>query len=113
VRWPWGRRGGSTFDCSVNLPHGGSVDEIVQLVLGCRRESIGYEATVAKLMMYGLSHDDAEVAIDRVQGGLVRASTNNSSNEPDRTLDPLAYASYHRARVDRSLTALAAPFDAE
>ena len=123
MRWPRHRhRTGSsgasappgwTFDCSIALPPGGTVEDVVELVLTCRRQPLGYDTTVAQLKAFGLSNEDAEVAIERVQGGLVRAATSDPGNEPDPAMDPLAYASYHRALGDRSLTSLATPFETE
>ena len=101
-----------TDDCSVALPTGRSVDDVVNLVLACKRKQLSYGVTIAELTAFGLSVEDAEVAIDRVCGGLFRAAVNPCKrNEPSRRKDPLAHASYHRARADPSLTELAVPFD--
>ena len=85
---------GWTDDCSVELPAGRKVDDVVDLVLACRREQRTHTATIAELTTFGLSPDDADVAVDRVCGGLVRAGTGNSANKPSRKKDPLAFVSY-------------------
>ncbi len=41
--------------------------------------------------------DDAEFALDRVLGGIVRAATKNPANCPDIAKDPVAWASYQLA----------------
>jgi hypothetical protein len=94
------------------LPAGRSVDDVVDVVLACRRDQLDHSTTIAELTTFGLSDDDAEVAVDRVCGGLVRASTGDRSNKPSRKKDPLAHASYRRALADPSLTRLADPFEA-
>ncbi|BCY13596.1 hypothetical protein L3i22_086840 [Actinoplanes sp. L3-i22] len=43
---------------------------------------------------FALPFDDARLAMDRVQGGVVRASSGLPENEPDRDKDPLAWTSY-------------------
>ena len=111
----WGRSGrsdlppGWTDDCSVVLPAGRKVDDVVEVVLACRRDRVAHATTIAELTRFGLSDEDAEVAVDRVCGGLVRASTGDRSNKPSRKKDPLAYASYRRALADPSLTRLTDP----
>jgi hypothetical protein len=43
---------------------------------------------------YGLPFDDARLAMDRVMGGVIRASSGNPANGPDPVKDPLAWMSY-------------------
>jgi len=43
---------------------------------------------------FALPFDDARLAMDRVQGGVVRAASGNPANEPDPVKDPLAWVSY-------------------
>jgi len=116
MRWGRSRRSevppGWTDDCSVVLPAGRNVDDVVEVVLGCQRDQLAHTATIAELMKFGLSDEDAELAVDRVCGGLVRASTGDRRNKPSRKKDPLAYASYRRALADPSLTRLAGPPEA-
>lgn len=48
---------------------------------------------------YALPFDDARLAIDRVRGGVVRASSGSPANQPDKSNDPLAWVSYRLRRV--------------
>ncbi len=102
-----------TDDCSVALPAGRSVNDVVELVLACRRKQLLYGTTIAELTAFGLSDEDAEPAIDLVLGGLVRASTGHDANEPSRTKDSLAHASHQCARADPSLIRLSGPFETD
>jgi hypothetical protein len=43
---------------------------------------------------FALPFDDARLAADRVRGGVARAASGNSANEPDPVKDPLAWTSY-------------------
>lgn len=45
---------------------------------------------------FGLTEEDAYLAIDRVQSGMVRAVTGNPENRPDAIKDPLAHMSFQR-----------------
>jgi hypothetical protein len=47
---------------------------------------------------FALSFDDARTCVDRLQGGVVRANTEDEGNQPDLTLDPVAWHSYQLAR---------------
>jgi hypothetical protein len=50
---------------------------------------------------FGLSIEDAELAIDRVYDGVVRAMTGDRANCPDRTKDPIAWRSFQRSIAKR------------
>ena len=58
---------------------------------------VSADATVQELATRFVIEDDAEFALDRVLGGIVRAATGNPANCPDRTKDPVAWVSYQRA----------------
>jgi len=90
-------------DCSIVLPEGCNVDDIVDVVLACGRARRGFSVTFAELTALGVSDDDASFAINRVYGGLNRARTGNRANEPRHATDPIAYASFHRAVRDHSV----------
>ena len=47
---------------------------------------------------FNLSIEDSELAIDRVQGEVVRAQTGNEANRPDRAKNPIAWTSFERSR---------------
>ncbi|MFG1839565.1 hypothetical protein ACGFH8_14130 [Micromonospora sp. NPDC049175] len=95
-----------TDDLTIPLPPGRTVAELVDLVL---RETLlgtsGDELDQQLVTEFGLSHEDAELARDRSLGGLVRAATGNSRNQPDRGKDPMAWESFERGRRDPSLVA--------
>ena len=55
------------------------------------------EAIASRLISdFGLSEADAELAIDRALGGVVRAATGNPENCPKREKDPVAWTSYQK-----------------
>jgi hypothetical protein len=61
-----------------------------------------HELLIAELCKgFGLLPEDAELAIDRVCGGVVRALTGNQANCPDRIKDPIAWMSFQRAITKR------------
>ena len=47
---------------------------------------------------FALSFEDARVGVDRLQAGVVRARDEAPGNEPDATLDPVAWHAYQLAR---------------
>ena len=97
---------GWTDDCSVALPTGRSVDDVVELVLACRRKQFSHRTTIAELMSFGLSNEDAEVAIDRAQGGLYVGVIHR---EGATVFDPASFVSASREAVSRSTPAVAVP----
>lgn len=93
-------------------PVGVTYERIVQFVIASGLAKDEPEETDLRLVReLGLTPDDACLARDRVYGGLVRASTGNSANCPDRNKDPLAYMSYQLAMEDASLVQALYPED--
>jgi len=93
---------GFTDDMSVPLPPGRTPEQVVDFVLTNNERGREHAALVAALSTeFGLSADDAELAIDRVGGGFVRAMTGNRDNCPDRAKDPIAWASLQRSVAKR------------
>jgi hypothetical protein len=84
-----------TDDLSVRLARGTSAHALVLYLRAAdeqrtrRREVLGVLTE-----RFALPFDHARLAMDRVQGGVVRASTGNLANEPDPVKDPLAYTSF-------------------
>lgn len=84
-----------TDDLTVRLARGTSARDLVLYVRAAdergtrRREVLGVLTE-----RFALPFDDARLAMDRVMGGVVRAATGNSENEPDPVKDPLAWTSY-------------------
>jgi hypothetical protein len=92
---------GWTDDFSLGL-QAGNVEDLVEQVLVANSEGRQHELIVAELReQFGLSVEDAELAVDRVCGGVSRALTGNRANCPDRTKDPIAWASFQRAMASR------------
>jgi hypothetical protein len=93
---------GWTDDFSLGLQAGCNVEDLVDHVLVANREGRQHELVVAELReQFGLSVEDAELAMDRVCGGVSRALTGSRANCPDRIKDPIAFASFQRAMANR------------
>jgi hypothetical protein len=93
---------GWTDDLSVQLPAGRTVEELVDYIFTANRQRREHEMLVAELAAeFGLSKEDAELSVDRVCGGVVRAAAGNRANCPDRVKDPVAWASFQRAIAKR------------
>ena len=93
---------GWTNDMSVQLPSGRTVEELVEFILAANQDGRQHEALIAKLgSEFGLSNEDAGVSVDRVGGGIVRASTASGANCPNGVKDPTAGASFQRTIAKR------------
>src|ERR1051325_2852223 len=88
---------GFTDDCSVQLRPGCTLETIVDFVIQQQVAKVSADCTVQELARRFVIEDDAEFALDRVLGGIVRAATGSPANCPDRTKDPVAWVSYQRA----------------
>ncbi|MBV1775339.1 hypothetical protein KSF73_06385 [Burkholderiaceae bacterium DAT-1] len=76
---------------NVHVGNGASQAELAKYLLG--EIELGTDLFHLKekiALQYALSEEDALLAIDRVQGGIIRALTGNPENAPDRLLDPIA-----------------------
>lgn len=90
--------GGWTHNLSINLRPGRTLDELVAAIFAARKEGRQHELVIAQLREeFGLSVEDAQLAIDRVCSGIVRAMTGNRANCPDRTRDPIGWLSFQRS----------------
>ncbi len=88
---------GSADDLTIRVAHGRTLDELVDFVLSAERDSTPtLEVLETLTVRFGLSFDDARLAVDRVEGGRVRAG--HPSNEPDPAKDPVAHLAYCRSR---------------
>jgi hypothetical protein len=84
-----------TDDLAVRLARGTSALDLVLYLRAAGKEATPRRDVLAVLTeRYALPFDDARLAIDRVGGGAVRASSGNPANQPDRVKDPLAWISY-------------------
>lgn len=67
------------------------VESVLQKLLDHRPNDQCIEELIAD---HQISHDDAELAMDRIQGGVIRALTGNPANRPDRIKDHLAWLAF-------------------
>ena len=73
------------------------IDDLFEFIFDGHVCFANWDEMSLKIMQdFGLSEDDAILAIDRVQGGMVRAVTGNPVNRPDPIKDPLAHMSFER-----------------
>lgn len=87
-----------TDDLTVRLARGTSARELVLFLRAADEQGTRRRDRLAVLTeRFGLPFDDARLAMDRVMGGAVRASSGNPANEPDSRKDPLAWMSYRLA----------------
>jgi hypothetical protein len=89
---------------NIRLPPDRTEDEVVDFVL-MRSQSgtVGQPLLTELQAEFLITSDDAELAVDRIYGGVLRAGTRNSANRPERIQDPLAWISYGRAVDDPSI----------
>ena len=101
---------GWTDDMNVPLPPGCTVDEVVEHVIQNMLAGVDYAETERQLAdLFELSAEDAALARDRTEGGIVRAATRNMQNCPDRAKDPMAWTSFQRAMADPSIVVRICP----
>ena len=88
---------GWTDDMTVVVPTGRALNDIVDYVLQAK---IRHEtpSNMARHLVdeFGLTQSDAELALDRTCGGVVRAATGHRGNCPPKDKDPLAWLSFQR-----------------
>src|SRR5262245_4145375 len=81
----------TTGDLSVRPGNGRSRSELVDFVLSALLADRPHAQLIEELQIgFGLSDEDAELSLDRICGGIVRALTLNPANKPPRSDDPLA-----------------------
>jgi len=94
---------GWTDDMAVPLPEGVTIASLAEYVVSSAADGESHDVRIATLLSWGLTSDDAELACDRALGGVFRAGTTSSENEPSAEKDPIAYCSYHQCRANRAL----------
>ena len=97
---------GFTDDLSVPLPPGRTPEQVVDFVLAAHQEGQDHPAVVAAVAAeFRLTAEDAELAIDRVGGGMTRAMTGNPDNCPTgsrtRSLGPASSGPTAVVEADR------------
>ena len=86
---------GFTDDMTVTIRPGRSLEELAATVMAWLLERRDLNTCIPALQKdFGLSEEDALLALDRIQGGIVRALTGNPENEPNSVKDPLAWTSF-------------------
>jgi len=81
--------------CPVRLARGTSALDLVSYLRAADEQVARRRDVLAVLTeRYALPFDDARLAMDRVSGGAVRATTGNPANAPDKAKDLLAWISY-------------------
>jgi hypothetical protein len=86
-----------TDDVSVNLKQGKSYEELTFILMDSIRNKGKLEAVLLICTdEFGLSNEEGELAIDRVQGGIIRAISCNPKNKPDKVKDPMAWYSFNK-----------------
>jgi hypothetical protein len=93
---------GWTDDMSVPLQGGHTVDQLVRFVEEALKQNPGQNSLLTDLCNeFKLSHDEAELSLDRFSAGIIRARTGSKQNRPNRRKDPIAAASFDREVENR------------
>jgi hypothetical protein len=88
---------GWTDDMNIPVTDRRVLGRMVDMVLGHFLSRRPYEEAFDQLVGdFNLTDEDAELAMDRIQGGVIRALTGNRKNRPDRRNEPLARISFDR-----------------
>lgn len=88
---------GWTDDMSVRVGSGKSVEDLAKFLLQTLLARTHYEEAIrSSIAQFSLSEDDADLAYDRAQGGVVRALTGNPANRPDPVKDPVGYYAFRQ-----------------
>ncbi len=89
----------------MTLPQAGwSYRELVDFIISGLLARKDPDALVSEVAgRFSLSPDNAELAIDRTCGGLVRAATRNRANQPPQEKDPVAWESFERGIADPAI----------
>jgi hypothetical protein len=82
---------GWTDDMNISVGNGLSQRDVAEYVLDCLEHGLSHEEIHTGLTRtFALSCHDADLALDRAQGGIIRALTGSISNAPDNRKDPIA-----------------------
>jgi len=101
---------GWTDDMNIAVGDGHSLEELVDYVLQSTVHGQTKAAMVEHLSeAFRLSPVDAELALDRAYGGVVRAATGQAANRPNKDKDPVAWISFQRCSKQPELIAAIYP----
>jgi len=85
-----------TDDMNISISSDKTIKELTSFLMLELESNCNHDEIIIKIITnYGTSENDAELALDRVQGGIIRALTGNPSNEPEQEKDPLAWYSFN------------------
>lgn len=99
---------------NIALAPGRSLEELVDWVLECNVRRDKPTVIVQQLIdKFGLTQADAELALDRTCGGVVRAATGRADNCPPKDKDLVAWFSYQKCMKRPDLIAAIYPKFAE
>lgn len=90
-----------TDDLLLPLVPPKTVDELVDFIIDNRRKMGRLQILTTLAIRFGLTFEDARLALDRVGGGETRCDCDGGRkgrNRPDPIKDPIACASYDRRR---------------
>lgn len=95
----------TAFTDDLTLPlTGRGYDELVDFIIRGLLAVTDHEVLAQAVSVeFGLSLEDAELALERTCGGLVRAATKNRANQPERAKDPVAWESFQRGTDNPSI----------
>ncbi|MBK9386116.1 MAG: hypothetical protein IPN34_14990 [Planctomycetes bacterium] len=83
---------GWTDDMNVSLPVGRTHEELARRLLALLLKQAPYEVLIATCRSeFLLSEADCELAVDRIQGGAIRALTGAVHNQPQKEKDAIAW----------------------
>ena len=95
---------------NIVVSAGRSLEELVDYVLECKKRRDERTTIVQHLSEnFGLTQADAELALDRACGGVVRAATGRADNCPAKDKDPVAWFSYQKCLAQPDLIAALYP----
>ena len=87
-----------------------TLEQLVDYVLECTIRRDAPTTIVQNLSeRFGLTQADAELALDRACGGVVRAATGRAENSPAKDKDPVALFSYQACTKQPDLIAAIDP----
>ena len=82
---------GWTDDMNIVVGNGRTQRDVAECVLEyLKNGALAEEIHAGLTRTFSLTCDDADLALDRARGGIVRALTGNMSNAPNANKDPIA-----------------------
>ena len=86
---------GWTADMTISIGSGQTHSDVADALLDLIEQGQNFETAIAEISRaFQLSDTDAELALDRAHGGIVRAMTGNPANSPSPEKDPIAFRTF-------------------